>query len=728
MFLEDHPSKEAKAYPAATRGRRILSVLTTVLFATAALAGIPLSAQAQQTTLEEPPLLEDFSVLSDPDPVLEPEGTLLVEAPLEDVSSAPTSASVDDGSGLLAIDEPGEWSSTQSSSSTEGCDAICFTEAVVAYVNCHITSPEDAGPEDACDPPTPSTDPCDYVPELLAQPDSPDEAAPTLDCVPPVPCVDDPCPVPCIDGNPCPIPPIPCLDEPCPPIPCVTSTECPVPPIPCVDEDCPPIPCVNDDCPLPPVPCLDEPCPPIPCVTSSECPLDQVEPCSLPEVGVEPICVDPLEETPTPCPLPTVGVEEVTCVDPLGQLGPCEAGEIGVDPACIPTAVVNICAEPDDECMTPGEAEYMLYPEGPETENPDDPLLPKRTSSAPSAFDELAEVSLAVAGTDALNLECGTGSKNRACTVLIVHGYAGVGTGSPERSIDLSPSYDRIKTAYQNAGYNVKLIAYYGGECDANGHATNAGPTVGAYAGDSGHDHWAHTRGHTSATGCDGVSGSSRHTREADIAHLAYHFAWYVYNTFTDPDHNPATQDGVRVDIVPHSMGGLIVRYAMHKVGTDAEWPPSLLVESILDYATPHDGAVGGCLAWQSGGGTYQERQMCKWSGLLNTLRNHAQSPQGAETTKWVLISSEDDFVVNPWSAIDMDLARVYWYAYHESGGSCSSLGHNDYFGINGDGTTIDSCFYYDYSGKRNAYSSGTAVKHDPGFRAIRLGLFEAVT
>jgi hypothetical protein len=129
---------------------------------------------------------------------------------------------------------------------------------------------------------------------------------------------------------------------------------------------------------------------------------------------------------------------------------------------------------------------------------------------------------------------------------------------------------------------------------------------------------------------------------------------------------------------------------------------------------------------------------MCSHSGLTNYLRDHSQGPQATGGTKWVLISSIDDYVISYSSAVDMDNARafVFWYRDdNENGGydpeveSCTSgMGHMEYFEENGVGPAVDSCFVYDYGGKRNMFDRDVIASWDPSYRAIKLGLFEAVT
>src|SRR5262245_49597124 len=90
---------------------------------------------------------------------------------------------------------------------------------------------------------------------------------------------------------------------------------------------------------------------------------------------------------------------------------------------------------------------------------------------------------------------------------------------------------------------------------------------------------------------CNGYFGSfsdaTQGTENEKLEHVACRFAWYVYNTFSSK--------GIPVAIVAHSLGGLIVRYALGASNGNAAFPtaPSgnpLLVESVVTIGTPFQG------------------------------------------------------------------------------------------------------------------------------------------
>ncbi len=167
--------------------------------------------------------------------------------------------------------------------------------------------------------------------------------------------------------------------------------------------------------------------------------------------------------------------------------------------------------------------------------------------------------------------------------LLLVTGFAPTkclsGTGSPDNS------YDRMEAFLQDPS-----------------HAWN-GPmyTVGLYK-----DSWAPpffndqncdvNLGQNSvrtglsidpSNACDGyygrMSDSSQGTDNESLRHVACRFAWFIYNSFTVKN--------IPVAIVAHSLGGIMVRYALGESGLgNSPFPPSLLVESVVTLGAPYRG------------------------------------------------------------------------------------------------------------------------------------------
>jgi surface antigen len=125
-------------------------------------------------------------------------------------------------------------------------------------------------------------------------------------------------------------------------------------------------------------------------------------------------------------------------------------------------------------------------------------------------------------------------------------------------------------------------------------------------------------------------------TTDDPIMHLACLFAWYIYDTYT--------KNGIPVEIVAHSMGGLITRAAIGGATSGAaDFPPALLVSHVVTVATPQ-GGIGGIeatAAWWSGQGTQEVADMEPGSGFMNTMGGSGyEKPQGTGGTYWALMGS----------------------------------------------------------------------------------------
>ncbi|GIF62232.1 hypothetical protein Ais01nite_02670 [Asanoa ishikariensis] len=163
--------------------------------------------------------------------------------------------------------------------------------------------------------------------------------------------------------------------------------------------------------------------------------------------------------------------------------------------------------------------------------------------------------------------------------------------------------------------------------------------TVGYYAGD---------------TQCDVRIASDTHN--SGLYWLSQQFAWFIYDNYSSKH--------VSVDIVGHSMGGLIARGAVHYTrkgaGEDSSWPPYLFVEDVVTLGTPHDGSdlAGFCDVLLRD----PECIDMRWgSGFVNGLST-AENPQSAQNTDWTTIGAEDDAVVSWQSAQGMQAGHRIRY------------------------------------------------------------------
>lgn len=153
-----------------------------------------------------------------------------------------------------------------------------------------------------------------------------------------------------------------------------------------------------------------------------------------------------------------------------------------------------------------------------------------------------------------------------------------------------------------------------------------------------------HCAGYAQA-GADGTNNES-------LYHVSCLLAWYISLNFgSHPSWN--------VEIVAHSMGGLVVRNAIYQVQqSKATWTmPSTLghISDVVTLATPHGGVLfANYLNYM------QTREMAPSSSFMNEMYTQAQSPQ-AGTTDWTILGSKCDEVignVDPGTAVYMSGAH----------------------------------------------------------------------
>jgi pimeloyl-ACP methyl ester carboxylesterase len=171
-------------------------------------------------------------------------------------------------------------------------------------------------------------------------------------------------------------------------------------------------------------------------------------------------------------------------------------------------------------------------------------------------------------------------------------------------------------------------------------------------------------------------------TSDTRIQDVAKSFAWYVYNRFN--------RKGVPVNVVAHSMGGLIVRYAIDRVQRKARgWPPHIVAPSVVTLGSPHDGIkMGPFFAGCRGtGDSGQCRQLDASSSFIEYLRANARNPQGGYGTWWSVAGSHADKTVDEASAVRMSVQyKMRWasevdiehgeYMHEDAGGDFTADAH----------------------------------------------------
>ncbi len=259
-------------------------------------------------------------------------------------------------------------------------------------------------------------------------------------------------------------------------------------------------------------------------------------------------------------------------------------------------------------------------------------------------------------------------------TILLVRGLNG-GSGVADGSAQGQPCQG-------SGGYWTNVINYlrspHSGEIWAGSIKT-----IGIYQGDSNCDAYLHDSsltqhcanyeaGPKDAQGNDIYDG----TNDESIYHLSCLLAWYIHDNY-------AIYPGKNVEIVAHSMGGMIVRNTIYQVQNHlSEYMPSTLgsISNVVTVETPHAGVVynnsygylaefacGGCkqvnqLAGTNANGSLWDDWELKGPDFLQEMIDNAQNPQTDGGTIWTLIGSTCDPAVSASSAMSIKAAHKVIY------------------------------------------------------------------
>ncbi|MEU1816805.1 hypothetical protein ABZ543_16610 [Streptomyces roseifaciens] len=156
---------------------------------------------------------------------------------------------------------------------------------------------------------------------------------------------------------------------------------------------------------------------------------------------------------------------------------------------------------------------------------------------------------------------------------------------------------------------------------------------VGFYAGD---------------TNCDVTIAAG--DKNTSIQELGKRLAWDIYSRYS--------QKGQSVDLIGHSMGGLIARAAVTGVERHLPgWPPYIYVEDGVTIATPHEGIFFSRFCWAAER-TTQCSEMRPGSDFLDWA---GENPQSAQGTDWTVVGAADDYYLET-SALGMSADHRVWY------------------------------------------------------------------
>jgi pimeloyl-ACP methyl ester carboxylesterase len=185
------------------------------------------------------------------------------------------------------------------------------------------------------------------------------------------------------------------------------------------------------------------------------------------------------------------------------------------------------------------------------------------------------------------------------------------------------------------------------------------------------------------------------------IDELARDFAWYVYNTYSSK-RQP-------IDVIAHSMGGLVTRAAIagtanrRTTQSGRSFPPYLYIEDVATLSSPYEGARAlagvGCDIL-SPTVPAQCQQMKPGSSFLSSWihrpagsRVGYDNPQSAMGTDWSALGSGDDWVVATGSALNVSATYHYGHKYIYLSGS--GLDHGQMSNIAGGSYALRYCDHF---------------------------------
>jgi pimeloyl-ACP methyl ester carboxylesterase len=237
-------------------------------------------------------------------------------------------------------------------------------------------------------------------------------------------------------------------------------------------------------------------------------------------------------------------------------------------------------------------------------------------------------------------------TNSRDKITVFLHGFNGRNCTQDWRDLML----DMRAAGFTGAFYVVKFLSS-DTACDLSGIANAQNVSLFDYGS------------HSAVYGHGGTS----HDNDTDIRHLSWHLAnWLDDHIGGDPP----------VDIVAHSMGGLIVRFALAKQSI-GDWP-TLDLEDVVTLGSPHGG-----VNFASWTGTLQGRQMEPDSFLIGWLADHASNPQGTQGTEWTVMGSAGDYVVTRGTATKMEAPERVRFGWLPS-----PIGHGEYMHVGGKRTS----------------------------------------
>lgn len=211
-------------------------------------------------------------------------------------------------------------------------------------------------------------------------------------------------------------------------------------------------------------------------------------------------------------------------------------------------------------------------------------------------------------GLDAANIWYAASLNTKSRVVLLIHGYY------HRSAVDCRSYFSGMKEAIAQKRYEVT-------------GKKNIVKTVGWYAGDK---------------NCDvSIGVKNNYNIGTSIPVISKELANFIETNYT--------ANSVTVDIVAHSLGGLIVRKMLDLWGDD------LWVEDVVTLGTPHAGVAVGAGLTALGCNNPKDKQCEEASAVSDFIRDLSHNPQSVIRTAWTIIGTKRDEIVGTDTSVSMN-------------------------------------------------------------------------
>lgn len=206
--------------------------------------------------------------------------------------------------------------------------------------------------------------------------------------------------------------------------------------------------------------------------------------------------------------------------------------------------------------------------------------------------------------------------------IILLHGF----NSHSAQDCNISTMWGTVKGYLQSHGMtNVLSLGYYLGDTHCDQYILDNSHCSSWYPGNFG-------------------------TVNEDIRHTTCNIAWWIWNNYS--------QYGTTAGVIPHSMGGILIRQILNDTPYyPGIFPPYLIIYDVATAGTPHQGLTAGAAALPALGAFFsgcwspclEVMQMERVNPLMSNLNSKdfrkgwARNPQGNGGTDWTNLASNND-------------------------------------------------------------------------------------